>query len=88
MTKPSAVSFIAMILIDLPVWVHSWLAADRLIKSHAGQLENAPGGHRDPPPTKAFFGTFNEVDQNWMPYICDQAALAERQGSRYSGYTL
>ena len=77
MTKPSAVSFIAIILIDLPVWVHSWLAADWLIKWLTGQLQSAPGGHRGPPPTKAFLETFNEVDQNWMPYIRDQAALAE-----------
>ena len=77
MTKPSAVLFIAIILIDLPVWVHSWLAADWLIKWRTGQLQNPPGGHRDPPPTKAFLKTFNEVDQNWMPYIRDQTALAE-----------
>ena len=54
MTKPSAVSFIAIILIDLPVWVHSWLAADWLIKWLTGQLQNAPGGHRDHPQRKPF----------------------------------
>lgn len=69
-----------IIIIDMPLWVHSWLAAERLIKWHTGQLEFAPGGHQTPPPTKAFFETFNEVDQNWMPLIRNLADTAESDG--------
>ena len=80
-----------MILIDLPVWVHSWLAADRLIKWHTGQLENAPGGHRDPPPTKAFWRNLGTKESplqsnNWhrIPFMVANQSTATRRSTRFS----
>ena len=71
-----------IIVIDLPLWVHCWLAAERLIKRHTGQLENTPAGHQSPPPTKAFFETFNEVDQNWVPHVRNLADTAEEDAKQ------
>jgi adenylate kinase family enzyme len=71
-----------VILIDMPLWVHFWLAADRQIAWASGQLQNAPGGISEMPPTKALFQNIWDVAQAWMPGIrvlCDEA---ERKGTK------
>ena len=58
-----------IILIDMPLWMHFWLAADRQIAWAAGKLDNTPGGIAEMPPTKALFQTIWDVEQTWMPEI-------------------
>ncbi len=58
-----------IILIDMPLWMHFWLAAERQIAWANGTLEHAPGGISTMPPTQGLFRTIWEVDQNWMPSI-------------------
>ena len=58
-----------IILIDMPLWMHFWLAADRQIAWATGNLNNAPGGIAEMPPTKALFQSIWDVEQTWMPEI-------------------
>src|SRR6476620_3151644 len=56
-----------IVLIDMPLWVHFWLAAERHVAWSAGRLEHPPAGSTEPPPLRSLFRTIAEVDQDWMP---------------------
>jgi adenylate kinase family enzyme len=71
-----------IILVDMPLWVHFWLAAERQIKWSTGAIENPPAGLASMPPTEALFRTIWEVDQDWMPDIRRLVALEETRGKR------
>ncbi len=68
-----------IVLIDMPIWMHFWLAAERQIAWVGGAIEHAPGASLTMPPTEALFRTMWEVDQNWMPMVRDLCDRAERQ---------
>jgi adenylate kinase family enzyme len=64
-----------IIMIDMPVWVHFWLAAERQIAWTQGTLEHPPAGISNRPPTKRLFQIIWEVSQGWMPVLrslCDE----------------
>ncbi|MFO1110805.1 MAG: adenylate kinase [Bradyrhizobium sp.] len=69
-----------IVLVDLPLWMHFWLAAERQLKWSRGAIENPPAGLAKMPPTEAIFRTIWEVDREWMPEIRQLATLEERQG--------
>src|SRR5580704_6992988 len=69
-----------VILIDMPLWMHFWLAAERQIAWASGKLEHAPGGITQMPPTEHLFRTIWEVDQTGMPEIRALCTKAEAQG--------
>jgi len=69
-----------VILIDMPLWMHFWLAAERQIAWASGKIEDAPGGIAQMPPTQALFKTIWDVDQDWMPEIRALCSAAEAQG--------
>jgi adenylate kinase family enzyme len=71
-----------IIVVDMPLWMHFWLAAERQIKWAAGAIENPPAGLPEMPPTEALFRTIWEVDQDWMPEIRQLVALEEQRGKR------
>lgn len=56
-------------LIDLPLWVHFALAAERQARWYNQEMR--PAGINEKPPTMALFRTMWEVDQNWLPAIRD-----------------
>jgi hypothetical protein len=58
-----------IVLIDLPLWVHFWLAAERDKEWRAGGLEHPPAGHKEPAPLRGLFRTIHDVDREWMPEI-------------------
>jgi adenylate kinase family enzyme len=68
-----------IILIDLPLWVHFWLAAERQMKWLDGRLSNAPASITTAPPTKELFKTMWDVEQEWMPKIRSLCDAAEQQ---------
>ena len=70
-----------VILIDMPLWMHFWLAAERQIAWARGTLAHAPGGIATAPPTEALFRTIWEVDRDWMPGIRTLCAEVERTGT-------
>jgi adenylate kinase family enzyme len=69
-----------IILIDMPLWVHFWLAAERQIAWAGGTLEHAPAGIAKMPSTKDMFRTLWEVDRDWMPGIRGLCTEAEERG--------
>jgi hypothetical protein len=69
-----------IILIDMPLWMHFWLAAERQIAWVSGALDHAPGGIAQMPRTEDLFRTISEVDQTWMPGIRELCTEAETQG--------
>ncbi|WP_206412891.1 adenylate kinase [Nitratireductor soli] len=63
-----------LILIDMPLWVHFWLAAERQISWAAGALEHPPAGNTNVPETGRLFEIIWQVDRDWMPTLrtlCD-----------------
>lgn len=66
-----------ILLIDLPLWVHFWLAAERQIKWATGALSNPPAGLEEMPPTKGLFQNIWEVDRSWMPEFRKLAEMLE-----------
>jgi adenylate kinase family enzyme len=71
-----------IVLVDMPLWVHFWLAAERQIQWAAGSIEYPPAGLAAMPSTEALFRTIWEVDQTWMPEIRRLVALEEQRGKR------
>lgn len=69
-----------IILIDMPLWMHFWLAAERQIAWATGALVDAPGGIAQMPSTQGLFRTIWQVDQDWMPGIRTLCAEAHAQG--------
>lgn len=71
-----------IILVDLPLWVHFWLAAERQMAWAKGPIDHAPAGATAMPPTRDLFRTISEVDQTWMPDIRALCDAAEHEGKR------
>jgi adenylate kinase family enzyme len=69
-----------VILIDMPLWMHFWLAAERQIAWAGGKLEHAPGGIAQMPPTQALFRSIWDVERNWMPGVRALCNQVEAQG--------
>jgi adenylate kinase family enzyme len=69
-----------IILIDLPLWVHFWLAAERQMSWMAGRISNAPAGATTAPPTNELFKTIWEVEHEWMPGIRSMCDAAQQDG--------
>jgi len=76
-----------LILVDMPLWMHFWLAAERQIAWARGALDHAPGGIARMPPTEPLFRTIWEVDQTWMPGIRALCTEAESQGKSVTRLT-
>ena len=69
-----------IILIDMPIWMHFWLAAERQFQWAQGRLENPVAGIAEMPTTRAMFETLWETDQEMVPEIRRLTDLAEREG--------
>jgi adenylate kinase family enzyme len=76
-----------IILIDMPVWMHFWLAAERQIAWAQGLLDDPPAGAAEMPPTRELFRTMSEVDQGWLPDIRSMCAEAELEGKAVTRLT-
>lgn len=76
-----------IILIDMPLWMHFWLAAERQTAWSQGPLDNPPAGAAEIPPTRELFRTMWEVDQGWLPDIRCMCAEAELEGKTVTRLT-
>jgi adenylate kinase family enzyme len=76
-----------IILIDMPLWVHFWLAAERQIAWSQTTPEHAPGGITQMPSTEALFRTIWGVEQTWMPELRSLCREAEKQGKTITRLT-
>jgi hypothetical protein len=71
-----------IVLIDLPLWMHFWLAAERQIAWAKGEIAHPPAGAKQMPPTEELFRTIFEIDRDWMPEVRRLVATAEAGGTR------
>jgi adenylate kinase family enzyme len=71
-----------IVVVDMPLWMHFWLAAERQIKWSSGAIEYPPAGLASMPSTEALFRTIWEVDQEWMPEIRRLVTMEEQRGKR------
>jgi adenylate kinase family enzyme len=71
-----------IVLVDLPLWMHFWLAAERQVRWSTGAIDNPPAGLTKMPPTEGLFRTIWEIDQDWMPDIRRLVAIEEQRGKR------
>jgi hypothetical protein len=69
-----------IIFVDMPLWMHFWLAAERQIAWAKGELEHPPAGLDDMITTKDMFLTLWETEQDWMPTIRANVDEAEAAG--------
>ncbi len=71
-----------IILIDMPIWMHFWLAAERQFAWAQGKLENPVAGIAEMPTTRDMFQTLWETDQEMVPEIRRLTDEAERAGKK------
>jgi len=71
-----------IVLVDLPLWVHFYLAAKRHGEWSNGALEHPPAGHARTPPMEALFKNIHDVDRDWMPGLRRQVELEQQSGKR------
>jgi adenylate kinase family enzyme len=69
-----------IILIDMPIWMHFWLAAERQIQWALGKLENPVGGIAEMPTTRGMFEALWETDREMAPVFRRLTDEAERAG--------
>jgi adenylate kinase family enzyme len=69
-----------VIFIDMVLWQHFWLAAERQIEQETGRLEHPIAGLHEPISTRAMFETLWETEQEWMPTIRANVDEAEAAG--------
>ncbi len=69
-----------IVLVDLPLWVHFWLATERQIAWQKGTLQDGPAGHREPPETRALFEMMWQIDRDAMPQLRQRVDEAEAAG--------
>jgi hypothetical protein len=71
-----------IVFIDLPLWMHFWLAAERQIAWTKGEIVHPPAGASQMPPTEALFRTIFETDRDWMPELRRLVDATEATGTR------
>jgi adenylate kinase family enzyme len=69
-----------IILIDMPLWMHFWVATEWQREWARRPLNAPPTFPEELPPTWELFKTIWEVDQIWMPDIRRMCVVAEREG--------
>jgi adenylate kinase family enzyme len=69
-----------IILIDMPIWMHFWLAAERQFQWAQGKLEHPVAGITEMPTTRDMFQSLWETDQEMVPEIRRLTDAAERDG--------
>lgn len=69
-----------IIFIDMPLWMHFWLAAERQIQQEVGALQHPVAGRHERISTRAMFETLWETEHDWMPTIRAAVAEAETAG--------
>ncbi len=78
-----------IILIDMPLWVHFWLAAERQVAWANGTIEYPPAGNRTMPPTRDLFKIIWTVDREWMPQLrmlCDEHEASGKTVTRLESF--
>jgi adenylate kinase family enzyme len=67
-----------IVLVDMPLWMHFTLAAERQIAWATGKLTHPPAGLEQMPPTASLFETIWNVENDWMPQIRERITHEEK----------
>lgn len=70
-----------IVFVDMPLWVHCWLAAERQIAWATGKLEHPVAGIGEMVSTRGMFESLFETERDWMPEIRRLVAEAEARGT-------
>ena len=70
-----------IVLIDLPIWVHFWWAAERQIAWAKGEAEYVPAGHKEPPPNRELFEMIWQIDRQSLPRLRKLVTSHEETGT-------
>ncbi len=70
-----------IVFVDLPVWLHFAIAAERQIAWKAGTQKHPPGGMQSPPPTKALFEMMWAIHTELRPKVLTMLAAAKQRGA-------
>lgn len=71
-----------LILLDFPLWIHFWRAAERQMAWANGTIQNPPGGGQSMPPTGRLFEIIWDVDREWMPVLRRLCQEHEEKGKK------
>ena len=71
-----------IVLIDLPMWQHYWLVAERQRQWHDIPEAERPGGGTEPPSTRDLFKMMDWIATQFMPRLRDWARAAEGPTTR------
>lgn len=66
--------------VDLPIWLHYAMAAERQNAWKDGTLKHPPGGMPAPPPTKHLFEMMWRIHTELLPQVAEHVACAEKAG--------
>ena len=69
-----------IVFIDMPLWMHFWLAAERQFAWAQGRLENPVAGIAEMPSTRDMFQALWDTDQEMGPEMRRLTDAAEREG--------
>lgn len=69
-----------LVLVDLPLWVHFWWAAERQVAWAKGLPGELPADRPEPPPTEQLFKLIWDLEQGAMPRLRQMVAEAEHAG--------
>ncbi len=69
-----------IILVDLPIWLHYSLAAERQASWKYGEIKHPPGGMKAPPPTRHLFELMWKIHEELMPTVRAQLETARDNG--------
>jgi len=58
-----------IVFVDLPIWLHFAMAAERQASWKSGKLQNPPGGMVSPPPTKRLFELMWTIHTELRPSV-------------------
>jgi adenylate kinase family enzyme len=68
-----------IVFVDMPLWMHVWLAAERQIAWAKGEI--TPAGAPEMPSNEALFRTIFEIDRDWLPTLRRLVDAAEAAGT-------
>lgn len=70
-----------IVFVDLPIWLHFAIAAERQMAWKEGTQKFPPGGMRSPPPTKHLFEMMWRIHTELRPRVMEMLEAAEKRGA-------
>lgn len=69
-----------IVFVDLPIWLHFAIAAERQMAWKEGTHKHPPGGISTPPPTKHLFEMMWRINTELRPRVMTMLDIADKRG--------